>query len=667
MKVSVFQYALKDKATALGFGDVEFIDCDLGSSAALGSKAREGFKELLASVALGEVGMILSREVSRLSRTDKDWCHLLELCQAFGTLIADAEQIYDLAVMDDQLVLGIKGTLSVVELKVLKNRLLHGQEEKARRGELFRIVAPGYRCDEGKIVKDPDLRIQEAIALVFTKFRETWSARQTHKWFIDSQVNLPVNRRGNGKVRIEWQLPALTFIRSILHNPIYAGAYVYGQRTGKMVLGEDGRIMKRQGSPLQPEQCRVFIRGHHESYIEWEKFEENQTMLRRNALRLGSDESVSVVRKGHGLLSGLLRCGRCGRKMHVRYWGKSGTAARYLCSGDFQNGGNYCIAFGGATVDRRFSEMLLDAISPYGLQASLRAMNELNTEVDGKRALLQRQLQQCEYESQRAFEQYNEVDARNRLVAAELERRWNHKLEDVARVKKAFEEAGNQRQSLTAEQERQLLEMGACFREAWESDRCPMELKKKIIRTVIEEIVVDLDEPAETLNFVTHWKGGCHTEFTMDKPRSGVGRTTDIQDVELIRKMADRYEDGEIARVLNKLNRRTGKGLSWNQTRVASVRTKHGMATAPDAKKRGQEILSLAQAAEFCSLSDTTIRKLVGAKLLPMTQAAPWAPWEIQRADLEAEPVRGIVERLRKSGKLILRGIVSEDQPSLFQ
>ena len=276
-----------------------------------------------------------------------------------------------------------------------------------------------------------------------------------------------MNRRGNGSVRIQLQLPALTFIRSILHNPIYAGAYVYGQRTGKMVLGEDGRIMKRLAPPPQPEQCRIFIRGHHESYIEWQKFEENQTMLRRNALRLGSDESVSVVRKAHGLLSGLLRCGRCGRKMHVRYWGKERDGGPVSLLGNIpESGGNYCIAFGGANRPPFFGDVagghfpVWTAGKPEG--------DEKRTQYRSRwqACSIAAATQQCEYESQRAFEQYNEVDARNRLVAAELERRWNHKLEDVARVKKAFEEAGNQRQSLTAEQERQLLEMGACFREA---------------------------------------------------------------------------------------------------------------------------------------------------------------------------------------------------------
>jgi len=660
------QYALRDRAITLGFGEVEIIDDDLGTSAALGAKVRNGFTQLLGSVALGEVGMVLSIEAARLSRTDKDWCHLLELCQVFGTLIADADHIYDLATMDDQLVLGIKGTLSVVELKILKNRLVRGQEEKARRGELFRMVAPGYRCDGGdRIVKDPDLRVQTAIQLVFTKFRETWSGRQTHLWFIANQVSLPVNRCSNGKVSIEWQLPTLTFIGSILKNPIYAGAYVYGQRPTKMVVSE-GRIVKRTAPILPPEECRVFIRDHHDGYICWEEFEENRQMLRSNALRFGSDESVAVIRQGHGLLSGLLRCGRCGKKMQVRYWGKSGTAARYLCAGDFQNGGRYCIAFGGATVDRRFSELLLDVISPYGIEASLKAIESVNSEVDGQSAVFEKQLQQLEYEAQRAFEQYNAVDARHRLVAGELERRWNEKLQELAQAKKTLEEIANQRRTLTGEQTQQLLEMGRRFRQVWPSNACPMELKKKIIRTVIEEIVVQLDESTQMLQFIIHWKGGCHTEFQMEKPRSPVGKATELEDVELIRKMADRYDDGEIARVLNKLNRRTGKGLSWSQSRVADVRRKRGIEGGRPSNERGQEILSLAQAASYCGVSDTTIRRLVEAKLLPMTQAAPWAPWEIRRADLDGEPVHGIVEHLHKTGKLVLKGTVSQNQPALF-
>jgi DNA invertase Pin-like site-specific DNA recombinase len=250
------QYELADRARALGFQQVEIIDTDLGRS---GAVQREGFQCLIASVAIGEVGMVLSREVSRLSRTDKDWCQLLELCQLFDTLVADAEQVYDVSTMADQLVLGIKGTLSVVELKILRQRMQQGMEAKARRGELVRLLPPGYIRDaSGDIVKDPDQRVQEAIASVFGIFRQTRSVRQTFVWFKSRGLELPVNKRRDQKMTLVWQVPSQSFIRSILHNPCYAGAYVWGQRPTELVF-IDGKLVKRTSKLQRPEDCRVFI------------------------------------------------------------------------------------------------------------------------------------------------------------------------------------------------------------------------------------------------------------------------------------------------------------------------------------------------------------------------------------------------------------------------
>ena len=276
------QYALADKAKALGFDDVEVIDCDLGASAAPRAQERAGFKALLASVAMGEVGMVLSREFSRLSRTDKDWCHLLELCQIFNTLIADADNLYDLNRLDDQLLLSIKGTLSVVELKVLKLRLPQGVAEKAKRGELVRILPPGYVGDgAGQIVKVPNLRVQEAIALVFKKFRELGSVRQLYRWFHEGHIELPVNKTVGGRMQLVWKLPAQTFLGYVLHNPLYAGAYVYGRRQMEVVV-KAGRALKRQGRVRPPELASVCSRDHHQSYISWVEHELNQQILRRN-------------------------------------------------------------------------------------------------------------------------------------------------------------------------------------------------------------------------------------------------------------------------------------------------------------------------------------------------------------------------------------------------
>ena len=265
------QYAVAERMRALGWKQVEIINSDLGSSAGIASAQREGFERVLSLVALGEVGIVGSREVSRLSRTDKDWCRLLEVCQIFGTLIADEQHVYDLNYLDDQLVLGIKGTLSVVELKVIRQRLLAGQESKARRGELFKRLPVGYARDGvGKVVFHHDRRVCEAIQLVFTKFRELWSVRQTFQWFRDHDVELPANPiQGTALV---WKIPSQSLIRDILGNPFYAGAYVWARRPVTTLL-VDGRLEKRQGAMRPAEECRVFIPDHHAGYIDWATYE----------------------------------------------------------------------------------------------------------------------------------------------------------------------------------------------------------------------------------------------------------------------------------------------------------------------------------------------------------------------------------------------------------
>jgi DNA invertase Pin-like site-specific DNA recombinase len=660
------QYALADTAKAYGFKQVEIVDCDLGMSAATGAQAREGFKRVLASVALGEVGLVLSRELSRLSRTDKDWCQLMELCQIFNTLIADAENLYDLNRLDDQLVLGIKGTLSVVELKTLKFRLQQGREEKAKRGELGRRLAPGYVADPvGQIVKDPNLRVQEAMALVFKKFRELGSIRQTHRWFHEEHIELPVNKALGGQFQLAWQLPSVSFVSDVLHNPLYAGAYVYGRRPIEVMVKE-GQAVKRQRCAQPAEEASVFIQDHHPGYISWAQYQRNRDIMRSNGGNFTQDESALAVRSGQGLLTGLLRCARCGRKLHIRYWGKSGTAARYVCAGDFATGGHYCLGFGGATVDKRLGEEILKAVSPHGVKASVAAIERLSHQGSDQRAALQRQIQQVQYEAQRAFDQYNQADPANRLVAQVLEQRWNDKLEALERLQGELDAHSDAAASLSPATTEAILALGNNFAAVWDDPACPMVLKKKIARTLINEIVVDLDEAAQELQMIIHWHGGCHTAVNLPKPHSGaVAHKTALEDLELITQMARRYRDDEIARVLSKLGRRTGKGNRWTQSRVAFVRKKYAI-DPPDEKTRDDSILTLAQATQHSGVSDTTLLKLIQENILAAEQIAPYAPLEIKRADLECEPVSSILKRLKATGKLILDGDPLANQQSLF-
>lgn len=616
-------------------------------------------------MALNEVGLVMSRELSRLSRTDKDFCRLLELCQLFDTLIGDEENLYDVSSLDDQLVLGIKGTLSVVELRVLRMRLDEGRRNKARRGEYYCLLPPGYVLDgANKPVKDPDGRVREAIELVFQKFREVKTMRQTMLWFRNNRVELPTNKPRGGKYRVVFQLPTASLIRAVVENPFYAGAYVWGRRPVKAVW-EGGVVKKRQTGELPLDKVAVFLREHHEGYIDWATYEENLRVIGKNLWREEPEASIGAVRAGQGLLAGLLRCGRCGRKIYVRYCGKSGTAAQYQCSGAFGAGGKYCVSFGGKRADQRFAEEVLRALSPLGIRASVEATAELARRDDVKEKALERQVEQLDYEARRAFEQYNEVDARNRLVASELERRWNEKLNELEKARAELGELVTHRPVVTDEDREKLLSLGERFETVWRSDACPVEIKKKIIRTIVEEVVVD-ELSKERLKFIVHWKGGTHTTFEMAKLRSSAAQRTTDDDLDIIRKMAVRYGDDAIARVLNKLGRRTGKGMSWSQIGVKTARRNHGIA-GHSRTVEDPELLCFNAAARYLDVSNTTIVRLAKAGMLPTQQLAPFAPWEIRRCDLDSEPIRSIIARLKKTGHLDLEGESSRLQQKLFE
>jgi len=553
----------------------------------------------------------------------------------------------------------------VAELKMLHQRMQQGTEAKARRGALVRLLPPGYIRDaSGQIVKDPDQRVQQAIQQVFRIFRQKRSIRQTFTWFQGRGLELPVNKHHEATTRLVWKVPSQPFIGSMLHNPCYAGAYVWGQRQTELVVVE-GKLTKRISKWQRPEDCRVFIPNHHEGYIDWETFEDNLRIMHNNATKTDPDETVGAVRAGKALLAGLLRCGHCGRKMHVSYWGKSGTSPRYRCKGTFDAGGTYCVMFGGAGVDRRFTQELLSVISPLGLQASLEALEGLKQREHEQRQTLEHKLAQLQYEAQRAFEQYNEVDPRHRLVAAELERRWNAKLEEVDTVQATLAALSQHQRALTDGDRTTILRLGERFADVWDSPHCPMELRKTIIRTVLREVIVNEDVAGERLRFVMHWHGGSHTSFDMPKPQWGIAEKTAPDTIELIRQMAVRYSDEEIARVLNKHGRRTGKGNRWTTNRVGAARRRYVI----DGRRRpcpDPEVFSLQQAARYCGVSATTIKRLVASGLLKRDQVTPWAPWEIKRTDLESEVIRQALVHLQTAGKLAVVGNDSAIQQTLF-
>ena len=631
------QYALADKARQWGLADVRIIDEDLGVSAA-GTDKRAGFQKLVTDVSLGRVGIILAREVSRLARNNADWYQLLDLCGIFDTLIADQDGVYHPSHPNDRMILGLKGTMSEVELTVLKSRMLEGARNKAKRGELIYRLPVGLVSTEGRIERDPDLRIQAALEQVFSKFRETQSIRQTLLWFIQENISFPRVEYVRGEPRAIWKLPNYTLFNSIMRNPYYAGAYVYGRRATRTEV-RDLRVRKTKGHHLPMAEWKVIIKDHHPGYINWEEYEKNQSTIADN-LRKHGQSSRGPVLAGRGLLSGLLRCKRCGRKLSVAYGGKGGTVPQYSCCGDRnQNGGPYCLYFGGLRVDQMVSREILRVIEPVAIDAALRALENLNQESDKRLGLLRLELQQAEYEADRAFRQYNRADPENRLVAPTLEANWNRKLEHVEVVKGRIEAAQTEIRPLSAEQEQSLLRLADDLPHIWNAGSTTMEVRKRIIRAVLEEAVVDVDEKRVKIILDLHWKGGVHTHLEVRKNRTGEHRyCTDQQVVELVRQLASQLPDTAIVPILNKLGYKTGHGNAWSADRVRSLRSNHGIAVFdPNAPRTW---VTLQQAARRLGVCDQSVRNLIREGILVGRQIVIGAPWCIESEELNKESVR---------------------------
>ena len=367
------QYGLADRARQLGWTFVEVIDDDLGRSG--GGTNRPGFEPMLAAICEGRVGAVLAIEASRLARNGRDWHTLIEFCGLVGTIIVDEDGIYDPRHPNDRLLLGMKGTMSELELSLFRQRSHEALKSKARRGALFLRVAAGYvKAKRDRIEKDPDQRVQDALKLVFAKFAEFQSARQVHIWLRDDGIKLPVKSHNPEALGIIWRLPVYNTVSNILTNPIYAGAYAFGRTTSKVSV-VDGRKRVRRGIRRPLAEWDVLIKGHHEAYITWEEFERNQRVIANNGLRRGSAMARGAVRRGELLLAGLLRCGHCGRKLQVHY---SNNIGRYNCYSARENHGTArCISIGGLGIDAAVSAEILRVLRPLGIDAAVNPTSSL--------------------------------------------------------------------------------------------------------------------------------------------------------------------------------------------------------------------------------------------------------------------------------------------------
>jgi len=618
------------------------IDDDLGVSA--GGVARPGFERLLAAICSGQVGAVVSIEASRLARNGRDWHTLLEFCALVDSVIVDEDGVYDPRSVNDRLLLGMKGTMSEMELSLLRQRSVEALKLKAARGDLHTTVAIGYLRSEGdKIERDADLRIREAIAAVFTRFAHAGSVRQVLLWFRQERIELPAAVYEDGRRSVVWRLPVYNTVLKILTNPVYAGAYAFG-RTETRVRIEAGRKRVVRGHRRAQEHWQVLIEEHHEGYIDWPTFEQNQRMIADNTNMRGG-MARGALRRGEALLAGLLRCAHCGRKLHVAYSGSNGDTARYHCKGADINHGvaHGCISFGSLRVDEAVSREVLSVLSPIGVQAALHAIEQRVDDEHAKRRQLELALEQARFEAARAQRQFDAVDPGNRLVTAELERRWNERLAQVSQRQAEIEALEAEASpSLTPTQRDELIALGADLPRVWSHPAAGNEVRKRILRCVIREVVVRVAEAR--IELIIHWQGGDHTGLSVVKNRTGQHRwTTNVEVQALITQLARQLPDGTIASLLNRLGHRTGKGHTWTEMRVRSFRSDHHIAVYKTGEREARGELTLEQAADALGASKMTVLRMISAGILEAAQACKGAPWVIKANDVQRPEVRAAV------------------------
>jgi len=634
------QYALADHARGLGFAHVIVIDEDVGRSGT-GRHERPGFGQLLAAVCEGRVGAVFALEASRLARNNRDWHHLIDLCALTETLLVDDDGIYDPRQLNDRLVLGMKGSMAEYELGLMRQRARQAFEAKIQRGHVMWEVPVGFvRTSDDRLEKSADRQVQHAVAGVFQKFRELGSARQTMLWYREAQLPLPEVRPGTLGQDILWRLPSEHRIHQMLRNPCYAGALVYGRTAAKTVI-IDGRARQshRQKQPVA--QWRIVLLDNHAGYMSWEDFLHTQQLLEANRNR-SQGGAGGAAKRGPALLSGLLRCGRCGRKLYVAYSGTTGRVPRYICHGGrVDRGSSSCLTIGGLRVDRAVAAAVLDAIQPAGVTAAVEALERMRSEHDLTRQTLTLAVEKARYEAQRAQRQYDRVDPDNRLVAGELERRWNEMLAQVAEAEARLATLEGQPPTLSEERHHALLTLGHDLATVWRHPAAPEALKKRILRTVLQEIMIHTtQEPPEHVLHL-HWHGGVHTEVRVARNTAGKhGRATEHDVLEVIRELSKVCRDLTIAATLNRLGYRTGTGKTWRAHSVACVRYHYRL---PNFAK-GHDWLTLTQAAQQLEVSATVVKRCIAQGTLPARQVVPYAPWIIQRTDLALPAVQAVVQ-----------------------
>jgi DNA invertase Pin-like site-specific DNA recombinase len=631
------QYELADWALAAGWprDRIVVIDEDQGKSSAT-PKTRPGFERLATAAGCGEVGIVIALEVTRLARNSPDWHHLIYMCRWTDTLIADDQTVYDPTNPADRLVLGIRGQMGELELENSIQRMVAATWSKARRGELLRTPPAGIDIDDlGRYVITPDEAVAHAIRTVFDKFDELGSARQVFAWWKTSNLKFPIRRIAGRRHPVIWVAPRYKMFLRTLHNPIYAGVYVFGRSQTVRKLDPDDpqklsvRRIARQDWP-------VLIRDHHPGYISFEKFRETQQRIRGNAMmptkRRGDEQGP--VREGPALLQGLVRCGCCGRPMVLSYGGHRSVRAKriyqYRCKAARMQGvGPDCQTIGGRRIDEAVVAVFLEATQPAALEAARLANEQVQREREAVGHYWDYQVEKAAYEAQRAERQFQAVEPENRVVARELERRWNARLVELETLRAQAQEALRGQPLLSDEELKKIAQLSTDLEALWHAPTTTNRDRKRLLRCLIEEVQLRTAEQHYAVKIV--WKGGAITEREVPRIRAGKVQATGEESVELVRKLALEFDDAQIARILNKQGRRTGFGNPFTKANVCSLRGRRRIPACPPRRVRDprEGPFTADEAARELGVTMSTIHRWLRVGLLAGTQATAGAPWRI--------------------------------------
>lgn len=577
------QYGLQQQAVRLGWPieRVIIIDEDQGQSAKHAA-GRDGFQRLVTEVSLGHAGIVLGLEVSRLARNSTDWHRLLEICALTDTLILDEDGLYDPRHFNDRLLLGMKGTLSEAELHVLHARLQGGILNKARRGELRKILPTGLEYDDqGKVILDPDRQIQQTLFTFFHTFERLGSALEIVKFFRKEKLLFP--RRQRPGMRLIWAPLTHGLALDVLHNPRYAGCYVHGQARSRKT--PDGKLKTKR---LAMEEWEVVLPGVHAGYITWEQYQSNRRTLRKNSKALGA-ERRHPPREGPALLQGLAVCGICGKRMAIRYhaW-KGNLKPEYRCQRDgLQMGEPLCQIIPGSTIDRVIGELLLQMLQPVTLEVSLAVQQELQSRIDEADRLRQQQVERARYEADRARERFMKVDPNNRLVADTLEAEWNEKLRALQGAQEQYEQQRQaDRQLLDEKSQAMIRSLATDFPKLWNDPQTVHRDRKRMVQLLIDDVTLIR---GEQITLHIRFKGGATRTETLPLPQPTYKSwQTSPEIVSLIDELMNHHTSKEIAAILNSKGVRSGKGGVFSGTTITNIRQSYSLESRWDRlRKRG--------------------------------------------------------------------------------